>query len=142
MLLALVLLAVVAVRVPFLLGGVLGYDAAYHSQAAVTILNGGLLYRDVPYTYPPLYAYTEAISIASFGNSSRYGPGKVVAQFYDIASIVLIYMLASRTLAGEIRAFFSRTLPWFFASAPPSLPALSFPSTRPLRSGCLPVCCF
>jgi hypothetical protein len=66
-LVALLLIGVMFARLPFLLGGVLGGDAAYHARAAVTVLNGGLLYRDVPYTYPPLYAYTEALAIAALG---------------------------------------------------------------------------
>jgi uncharacterized membrane protein len=94
MLVGLILLAVIAVRLPFLLGGVYGGDAAYHARAAVTVLNGGLLYRDVPYTYPPLYAYTEALAIAVLGNTSI--GWKAVAQVYDLGSIVLIFMIVSR----------------------------------------------
>jgi uncharacterized membrane protein len=94
MLIGLVLLAVVAVRLPFLLGGVYGGDAEYHARAAVTVLNGGLLYRDVSYTYPPLYAYTEAIAIAAMGNTDI--GWKAVAQLYDLGSIVLIFLIASR----------------------------------------------
>ena len=82
MLLVLLLVAVVAVRLPFIFGGVLGGDAAYHARAAVTVLNGGLLYRDVPYTYPPLYAYTEALAIAVLGNTSL--GWKATAQIYDL----------------------------------------------------------
>ena len=41
--LVLLLVAVVVVRLPFIFGGVLGGDAAYHARAAVIVLNGGLL---------------------------------------------------------------------------------------------------
>jgi 4-amino-4-deoxy-L-arabinose transferase-like glycosyltransferase len=87
-------LAVLAVRLPFILGGVFGGDAAYHARAAVTVLNGGLLYRDVPYTYPPLYAYTEALAIGLLGNTSL--GWKATAQIYDLGSIVLIYLIVHR----------------------------------------------
>jgi uncharacterized membrane protein len=92
--LALVLLAALVVRVPFLLSGVYGGDAAYHARAAVTLLNGGLLYRDVPYTYPPLYAYTEAAAIATFGNTDL--GWKATALIYDFGCAILVYLLASR----------------------------------------------
>jgi uncharacterized membrane protein len=100
-------LAVLAVRLPFLFGGVLGGDAAYHARAAVTVLNGGLLYRDVPYTYPPLYAYTEALAIAALGNTSL--GWKATAQFYDLASIVLIYLIVNQT-SGRKNALFASAL--------------------------------
>jgi uncharacterized membrane protein len=92
--LVLLLLAVLAVRMPFIFGGVLGNDAAYQAHAAVTVLNGGLLYRDAPYTYPPLYAYTEALGIAVLGNSSL--GWKATSQFYDLCSMILIYLIARR----------------------------------------------
>lgn len=58
------------------------------------MLDGGLLYRDVPYTYPPLYAYTEALAIALFGNS---GLGwKATVQFYDLGIVVLVYLIVNR----------------------------------------------
>ncbi len=85
-----------AARLPFLVSPVLGGDAAYHARAAVTVLNGGLLYRDVPYTYPPLYAYTEALSIAALGNTNL--AWKATAQAYDLGCIILIYLLVSRQL--------------------------------------------
>jgi uncharacterized membrane protein len=72
----------------------LGGDAAYQAHAAVTVLNGGLLYRDVPYTYPPLYAYTEALAIAVVGNVSL--GWKATAQFYDLFLMVLIYLIVKR----------------------------------------------
>ncbi len=94
MLLVLLLLVVLVVRLPLLFGGVSGGDAAYHARAAVTVLDGGLLYRDVPYTYPPLYAYTEALAIALFGNS---GLGwKATVQFYDLGIVVLVYLIVNR----------------------------------------------
>ncbi len=68
-------------------------DASYQARAAVTVLNGGLIYRDVPYTYPPPYAYSEAASIALMGNNA-FG-WKFVGQLYDFGSVVLIYLLAS-----------------------------------------------
>lgn len=105
--LSLVLLVVLAVRLPFLFGPVLGGDAAYHARAAQTVLNGGLLYRDIPYTYPPLYAYTEAFALGVFGDTSL--GWKATAQFYDIASIVLIYLLVNR-FAGRKNALFASTL--------------------------------
>ena len=86
--LAAILAGVLAACLPFLLGGVLGGDAAYQARAVVTVLNGGLLYRDVPFTYPPLYAYTEAAAIAVLGNVDI--GWKAVAQINDIGSIVLI----------------------------------------------------
>jgi uncharacterized membrane protein len=93
-LLVLLLLVVLVVRLPLLFGGVSGGDAAYHARAAVTVLDGGLLYRDVPYTYPPLYAYTEALAIALFGNS---GLGwKATVQFYDLGIVVLVYLIVNR----------------------------------------------
>ena len=87
-------MAVAAVRLPFILGGVFGGDAAYHARAAVTVLGGGLLYRDVPYTYPPLYAYSEALAIGILGNTSI--GWKATAQIYDFGSIVLIYLIVNR----------------------------------------------
>ena len=92
---------------PFLLGEVQGGDAAYHARAAVVVLNGGLLYRDVPYTYPPLYAYTEALAIALLGNTSL--GWRAVAQAYDIGSVVLIFFIASR-IFGQKKAFFAAAL--------------------------------
>ncbi len=94
MLLAVILVVTVAIRAPFLQNAVLGGDAAYHAHAAITVLNGGLLYRDVPYTYPPLYAYTEALSIAVFGDTTV--GWKMVAQVYDLGSMVLIFLIGSR----------------------------------------------
>jgi uncharacterized membrane protein len=116
----LLLLAVLAVRLPFLLGGVLGGDAAYHARAAVTVLNGGLLYRDVPYTYPPLYAYTEALAIGVLGNT---GLGwKATAQIYDLGILVLIYLIVNRIsnrnnalIAAAIYGF--SPLPFFATSS-------------------------
>lgn len=105
--LVLLLTAIVAFRVPFLLGEVQGGDAAYHAQAAVVVLNGGLLYRDVPYTYPPLYAYTEALSIALLGNTSI--GWKMVAQAYDIGLVVLIFLIVSRNF-GQRKAFIASAL--------------------------------
>jgi uncharacterized membrane protein len=93
-LLALLVLVIFTCRLPFLLSPVLGGDAAYHARAAVTVLNGGLLYGDVPYTYPPLYAYTEALAIAMFGNTD-FG-WKVTAQMYDLGIVVLIFLIVSR----------------------------------------------
>jgi uncharacterized membrane protein len=93
-LLFLILLAVFAVRSPLLFSDVLGSDASYQARAAETVLNGGLLYRDVPYTYPPLYAYTEALAIAVLGNTSL--GWKATAQFYDLCLMVLIYLIANR----------------------------------------------
>ncbi len=107
MLFGLILLAIVAVRLPFLFSEVLGGDAAYHARAAVTALNGGLLYRDVPYTYPPLYAYTEALSIAALGNTSI--GWKAVAQLYDLGSVVLIFLITSRVF-GQKKALFAAAL--------------------------------
>jgi uncharacterized membrane protein len=98
---------VVAIRLPFLLGGVLGGDAAYHARAAVTVLNGGLLYRDVPYTYPPLYAYTEALAIALLGNTPM--GWKAIAQVYDIGSVILTFLIASR-IFGQKRGFAAAAL--------------------------------
>ncbi len=91
--LILLLVSVLAARSPFILDGVFGNDAAYHARAAVTIIHGGLLYRDVPYTYPPLYAYTEALAIEIFGNTNL--GWKATAQIYDLGSIILIYLIVS-----------------------------------------------
>ncbi len=107
MLFGLILLAIVAVRLPFFFSEVLGGDAAYHARAAVTVLNGGLLYRDVPFTYPPLYAYTEALSIAALGNTSI--GWKAVAQLYDLGSVVLIFLITSRVF-GQKKALFAAAL--------------------------------
>ncbi|MFB3888406.1 MAG: glycosyltransferase 87 family protein [Candidatus Bathyarchaeia archaeon] len=104
---ALILLAVAAARLPFLLGGVLGGDAAYHARAAVAVLNGGLLYRDVPYTYPPLYAYTEALFIAVLGDTNL--GWKATAQLYDLGSLVLVYLIAQR-IAGRKMALVAAAL--------------------------------
>jgi hypothetical protein len=41
--LTLIMLAIVAVRVPFLIGEVQGGDAVYHARAAVVVLNGGAI---------------------------------------------------------------------------------------------------
>jgi uncharacterized membrane protein len=97
-LVSLIILAVAAARLPFLAGDVLGSDAAYHARAATAVLHGDLLYRDVPYTYPPLYAYTEALSIAAFGNTTI--GWKMIAQLYDLGVVILVYLLASR-IHGE-----------------------------------------
>jgi hypothetical protein len=88
------LFAVLLVRLPFFIGPVIGGNAAYHARAAVVVLNGGLLYRGLPYTCPPLYAYTEALAIAILGNA---GIGwKVTSQFYDLAIMVLVYLIVNR----------------------------------------------
>jgi len=97
--LGLILCAVFGARLPFLLGGISGGDAAYHARAAVTVLDGGLLYRDVPYTYPPLYAYTEALSIGLFGNTPI--GWKAVPQIYDLGVVILIYLIASRSFGKK-----------------------------------------
>jgi uncharacterized membrane protein len=93
------LLAAVAVRAPFFMGEVLGGDAAYYARAAVTVLNGGLLYRDIPYTYPPLYAYTEALSIALLGDTPV--GWKAVAVAYDLGSLVLVFLIARRIFGPD-----------------------------------------
>jgi hypothetical protein len=86
-----------------LFGEVLGLDAPYHARAALAVLDGGLLYRDVPFTYPPLYAYTQALAIALLGNT---GIGwKAVAQAYDLGSIVLIWLIASRSFGRRAGLF-------------------------------------
>jgi len=105
--LTLLLAATVAVRMPFFLSGVQGADAAYHARAAVVILNGGLLYRDVPYVYPPLYAYTEALAIAIFGNTPI--GWKAISQVYDLGSVVLIFLISSR-IFDQKKAFFASLL--------------------------------
>jgi uncharacterized membrane protein len=116
-------LAVLVVRLPFLFGEVLGSDAAYHERAAVTVLNGGLLYRDVPYTYPPLYAYTEALAFELLGNTSL--GWKATAQIYDLSSIVLIYLIANR-VSGRKNGLFAAALYGF--SPLPLLATSSFVS--------------
>ena len=105
--LTLLLAATVAVRMPFFLSGVQGADAAYHARASVVILNGGLLYRDVPYVYPPLYAYTEALAIAIFGNTPI--GWKAISQVYDLGSVVLIFLISSR-IFDQKKAFFASLL--------------------------------
>ena len=48
----------------------------------------------LPYTYPPLYAYTEAVAIALLGNT---GLGwKATAQIYDLGVLVLVYLIVNR----------------------------------------------
>jgi uncharacterized membrane protein len=114
------LFVVLLVRLPFIIGPVIGEDAAYHARAAVVVLNGGLLYRDVPYTYPPLYAYTEALAIAILGNT---GIGwKVTSQFYDLGIMVLVYLIVNRfsnrtngTVAAALYGF--SPLPFFASSS-------------------------
>ena len=96
------MLATIAIRLPLFLSPVLGGDAAYHARAAVTVLNGGLLYRDVPYTYPPLYAYTEAISIALLGDTTI--GWKATAQIYDLGSIILIFLITSQVFGQKRHA--------------------------------------
>jgi len=91
------------VRSPLIFGDVLGSDASYHARAAETVLNGGLLYRDVPYTYPPLYAYTEALAIASLGNTVI--GWKATAQIYDFGTIILIYFIVNRISNRKNAAF-------------------------------------
>jgi uncharacterized membrane protein len=102
-LLFLILLAVFAVRSPLLFSDVLGSDASYQARAAETVLNGGLLYRDVPYTYPPLYAYTEALAISAFGNTSA--GWKATSQIYDFGVIILIYLIVNRISSLKNAAF-------------------------------------
>jgi len=105
--LPLLLAVIVAVRTPFFLSGVQGLDAAYHARAAVAVLNGGLLYRDVPYVYPPLYAYTEALAIAIFGNTLV--GWKAISQVYDLGSVVLVFFISSR-IFDQKKAFFASLL--------------------------------
>ncbi len=113
------MLVTIAIRLPLFLGPVLGGDAAYHARAAVTVLHGGLLYRDVPYTYPPLYAYTEAISIAVLGDTTV--GWKATAQIYDLGSIILIFLIALQVF-GEKKALFAAGL---YAFSPMPLIATS-----------------
>lgn len=89
-----VLLLALGIRLPYFVGGVFGGDAEYHARAALTVLKGGRLYVDVPYTYPPLYAYTEALSIALFGDAQMVW--KIVPLIYDLGCIIMIYLIARK----------------------------------------------
>lgn len=120
LLLSLLIVVIILARSPFLASDVLGGDAAYHARAATAVLHGELLYRDVPYTYPPLYAYTEALSIAAFGNTTI--GWKMVSQIYDLSVVILVYLIASRIfgekggLAAALLYGFS-PLPFFATSS-------------------------
>ena len=45
-------------------------DVYYFAKAARTILQGGLIYRDVEFTYPPIYAYLMAAVMLLLGDNS------------------------------------------------------------------------
>lgn len=100
----LLLFFVLGIRLPFILGGVFGSDAQYHARAALTILNGRRLYVDVPFTYPPLYPYTEALSIALLGDTQL--GWKTVSQIYDFGSIAMIWLIARKSF-GSRKGFLS-----------------------------------
>ncbi|MHA1962617.1 MAG: ArnT family glycosyltransferase, partial [Candidatus Thorarchaeota archaeon] len=87
------ILVTILVRMPLLLGGVVGFDAVNNARTAQVILDGGLLYVDAPFAYPPLYAFTLALFFAVFGNSTL--SWKVVPQIYDLGIIVLVYLIVA-----------------------------------------------
>ncbi|MFW9861717.1 MAG: ArnT family glycosyltransferase [Candidatus Thorarchaeota archaeon] len=87
------ILITILIRMPLLLGGIVGIDAANNAHAAQVILDGGLLYIDAPFAYPPLYAFTEALFFAVFGNSALIW--KVVPLIYDLGIIVLVYLIVA-----------------------------------------------
>jgi uncharacterized membrane protein len=68
---------------------------------------GGRLYHDVPYTYPPLYAYTEALAIGLLGNN--FLGWRATAQVYDLGLIILIYLIVLR-IFGQKKALFAVAL--------------------------------
>ncbi len=123
LLFAIIMVTAVAIRLPLLFGPVLGEDAAYHARAAVTVLNGGFLYRDVPYTYPPLYAYTEAASIAVLGDTAV--GWRMVPEVCDLGVIVLVFLIASRVF-GLSKALVVAIL--YVSSPLPVIAASSFAS--------------
>lgn len=90
--LGLILISIL-IRMPLLFVGIVGGDAANHAHAAQVILDGGLLYIDAPFAYPPLYAFTEALFFAVFGNSPL--SWKVLVQIYDLGIIVLVYLIVA-----------------------------------------------
>jgi hypothetical protein len=79
-------------RLPIIFSEIHGNDAVYHAHAALTIIEGGQLYTDTPYTYPPLYAYTEAVTIVLLGDSIL--SWKATVELFDFGSVVLIYFIA------------------------------------------------
>ncbi|MHA2355109.1 MAG: ArnT family glycosyltransferase [Candidatus Thorarchaeota archaeon] len=87
------ILSSILIRLPLLLGGIVGVDAANNAHSAQVILDGGLLYIDAPFAYPPLYAFTEALFFAVFGNFTL--SWKVVPQIYDLGIIVLVYLIVT-----------------------------------------------
>lgn len=75
------------IRMLIALHGLHGTDILYHLAGAFTVLKGGLLYRDVHYVYPPLYAYLQAGVIALLGRNI------VAYKFWPILSDILIAIL-------------------------------------------------
>lgn len=61
----LLIIAVVMVLFPLTPTG----DVFYLGKASKTILSGGLIYQDVEFTYPPIYAYLLAFAISLLGDN-------------------------------------------------------------------------
>jgi len=74
-------------RISVALNGLHGSDILFHLSGAFTVLGGGLLYRDVHYVYPPLYAYLQAGVIALFGRNV------LVYKFWPIVSDFLVALV-------------------------------------------------
>jgi len=63
-------------------------DVYYFANAARTILAGGLIYRDVEWTYPPLYAYLMAPAMLILGDQSY--AWKILPIIFHMATGILI----------------------------------------------------
>lgn len=69
-------------------------DVYYFARAARTILAGGLIYRDVEWTYPPLYAYLMAPAMFILGDKSY--AWKILPIIFHIATGILILKATRR----------------------------------------------
>lgn len=93
---AVVLLAIL-VRLPFLETGRLDGDEAVYAQSAVSLLEGGLPYRDVWDHKPPGVYVTYAVAFAIFGQSAiAIG---IIAALFTSATVLVVFAL-SRHLFG------------------------------------------
>ena len=88
------------IRVILALSGIHGTDILYHLAGAYAVLNGEVLYRDVTYVYPPLYALLQALAIALLGpNLISYKLWPIV---FDVGNALLLYKILKDLKSEEV----------------------------------------